>query len=283
MTTLSHLLAAGPGWHVRDIICTAGPADAVYEEQHAHCCIAIVRSGSFRYRSRQGGAVLAPGSILLGNRGACFECGHEHATGDRCLSFQFQPGYLEKIVSGVPGARRMEFTEAHLPPSPALARLVAEAEAADGDASEFEEIATRLAGAVAFQLAGARPAPAAPSARDGRRISAALRWIEAHSEEPLSLSAIAREAAMSPYHFLRSFRASIGMTPHQYLLRTRLHRAAVTLRRSDLPVASIAFDCGFGDLSTFNRRFKRVMGESPTAYRAGAGRPALLPGLALPR
>ncbi|KUL97079.1 hypothetical protein DK26_03940 [Bosea sp. WAO] len=54
---------------------------------------------------------------------------------------------------------------------------------------------------------------------------------------------------------------------HQYLLRTRLHRAAVALRRSDLPVAEIAFDCGFGDLSTFNRRFKRVMGASPTAYR----------------
>lgn len=282
MTTSSHLLASGPGWHVRDIACTAGPADPAYEEQHAHCCIAIVRSGSFQYRSRQGGAVLAPGAILLGNQGACFECGHEHATGDRCLSFQFEPGHLERIVAGVPGARRTEFAQAHLPPSPALAGLVAAAEAADGDAGALEEIATRLAGAVAIQLAEKKPAATTPSARDARRISAALRWIEAHCDEPLMLSDIAREAAMSPYHFLRSFRALIGTTPHQYLLRTRLHRAAVALRRSDLPVAGIAFDCGFGDLSTFNRRFRRVMGASPTAYRSGNGRPASPPGLARP-
>lgn len=268
MTAFSHLLASGPGWHVRDIVCRAGPADAVYEEQHAQCCIAIVRSGSFQYRSRQGRAVLAPGAILLGNQGACFECGHEHATGDRCLAFQFEAGHLESIVAGVPGARRTEFAQTHLPPSPMLARLIADAEAADGDAGELEEIATRLAGAVASQLAGSGPAPITPSARDDRRISAALRWIEARSDEPLTLLEIAREAAMSPYHFLRSFRTSVGMTPHQYLLRTRLHRAAIALRRSEAPVAEIAFDCGFGDLSTFNRRFKRMMGASPTAYRS---------------
>jgi AraC family transcriptional regulator len=58
------------------------------------------------------------------------------------------------------------------------------------------------------------------------------------------------------------------MTPHQFVLRTRLHRAAVRLRRTDEPVSAIAFDAGFSDLSTFNRRFRRVMRLSPSAYRA---------------
>jgi AraC family transcriptional regulator len=79
-----------------------------------------------------------------------------------------------------------------------------------------------------------------------------LRAIERNAREPLSLVALAREAAMSPYHFLRTFRALVGMTPHQYVLRTRLHRAAVRLRRSNDPVSTIAFDEGFNDLSTFN-------------------------------
>jgi AraC family transcriptional regulator len=55
------------------------------------------------------------------------------------------------------------------------------------------------------------------------------------------------------------------------VLRTRLHRAAVQLARSDQPVAAIAFEAGFNDLSTFNRRFRRLLGSSPTAYRARAG------------
>jgi AraC family transcriptional regulator len=60
------------------------------------------------------------------------------------------------------------------------------------------------------------------------------------------------------------------------VLRTRLHRAAVRLRRSRESVAAIAFDAGFNDLSTFNRRFRRVMGVSPSAYRI-ARRPATPP------
>ena len=268
MTATAHILASGPGWRVSDIVCTAGPNDRAFEEEHPQHCIAIVRSGSFRYRSTQGSAVLAPGSLLLGNRGGCFECGHEHAAGDRCLAFQFAPAWLEGIVAVVPGARRLDFARSHLPPLPTLAGLVAEAEIAAGEAEGLEEIVLRLAGAVASVLSDEKRGVETPSTRDQQRITRALRHIEAHCEEALSLDALARQAAMSPYHFLRTFRALVGMTPHQYVLRTRLHRAALLLRRTKQPVAGIAFDCGFGDLSTFNRRFRRVMGASPSEYRS---------------
>ncbi|MGH8284742.1 MAG: helix-turn-helix transcriptional regulator [Steroidobacteraceae bacterium] len=62
------------------------------------------------------------------------------------------------------------------------------------------------------------------------------------------------------------------MTPHQFILHRRLHHAAVSLRASQAPVSSIALDSGFADLSTFNRRFRRVMGVSPSAFRAGRAR-----------
>jgi AraC family transcriptional regulator len=275
MSLTSRVLASGPGWSVSDVICTAGPRDRPYEERHETVSIAAVTAGTFQYRTATGRAVLAPGGILLGNVGACFECGHEHGTGDRCLAFSCAPALLESILSTVPGARRTTFAVPHLPPLPELMPLLAMAEAArdEEDAAELEETALRLAGAVAATLA-AVPSPApAPSRRDERRITGALRRIEAEAHGPLALADLAREAGMSPYHFLRTFRQVVGMTPHQLVLRTRLNRAAVRLRTSAEPVSAIAFDAGFGDLSTFNRRFRRLMGCSPGAYRAVRSKP----------
>ena len=274
MALASRLLASGSGWRVEDAVCSYGPHDRPYEEQHDAVCIAAVTAGTFRYRSTLGSAVLAPGALLLGNDRHCFECGHEHGVGDRCLSFQFTPAFLQGVVAAVPGARGLAFTVPRLPPHPALLPIVAAAEAAreNGDEAEFEELALRLAGAVFAALAGTKGGGRAPG-RDGeKRIAAALHHIEAQADEPLSLSDLARAAAMSPYHFLRTFRAVVGMTPHQFILHTRMHRAAVRLRRTSDSISAIAFMAGFGDLSTFNRRFQRIMGQSPSAYRASSRR-----------
>lgn len=268
MGTLARRLASGPGWSVSDIVCDSGPRDRPFEERHGAVCIAAVTQGTFQYRSAQGTAVLAPGAVLLGNAGTCFECGHEHDTGDRCLAFHFAPDHLEAVATSVPGARRATFCAPCLPPLQSLLPLVAAAEAArdDGDLTELEELGWRLAGAVVRAETG-RPAGSV-SPRDERRVTEALRWIEARAHERISLAELARTAATSPYHFLRTFSRVVGMTPHQYVLRTRLHHAAVRLRGSMQPVSEIALDVGFDDLSTFNRRFRRVMGVSPTSYRA---------------
>jgi AraC family transcriptional regulator len=263
------LLASGPGWSVSDFVCGAGPRDPSVQEQHATTCIAVVTEGSFQYRSTHGAAVLVPGALLLGNAGYCFECGHEHATGDRCLAFNFTPDCLEAIAAAVPGVRRTAFPVPHLPPLPLLAPVLADAEAArdEGDSEELEELSLELSGAVLSMLTGADGRTRSPRALDQLRLTNALRRIEAEASEPLALADLAREASMSRYHFLRSFRRMVGLTPHQYVLRTRLHRAAVRLRRSTESISAIAFDAGFNDLSTFNRRFRRVMGASPGAYR----------------
>jgi AraC family transcriptional regulator len=267
------LLASGTGWRVEDVVCTAGPHDRPFEERHDDACIAAVTHGTFRYRSTHGSAVLAPGALLLGNSFHCFECSHDHGVGDRCLSFRFAPEFLEAVGAAVPGARRISFPGPRLPPNQASLTVVAAAEIArdDGDADAFEEVALRLAGVAMGAFAKSGAGAPATSGRDEKRIGAALRHIEARADEPLSLSDLAHLAAMSPYHFLRTFRAVVGMTPHQYILHTRLKRAAVRLRRSSVSISAIAFASGFGDLSTFNRRFARIMGMSPSAYRASSG------------
>ena len=267
MSITSQLLASGPGWRVFDVICTHGPHSRPFEEQRAEYSIAAVTAGTFRYRTRSGAATLVPGSVLLGEAGACYECGHTHSRGDRCLAFHFTPRLWE-----ADGGQARPFNAPALPPLPQMTPVLTAAEAArdDGDQAAFEELALRLAGAITGVLGDVRKSARRATARDEKRIAAAVRRIERDAAQPLSLAALAREAAMSRYHFLRTFSQVIGLTPHQFVLRTRLHRAALQLRRSDEVIAAIAYDCGFNDLSTFNRRFRRVMGVSPADYRLRA-------------
>jgi AraC family transcriptional regulator len=145
------LLASGPGWRAEDVVCTCGPHDRSFEEQHEDACIAAVTGGSFQYRSTLGSAVLTPGALVLGNQRQAFQCSHEHGIGDRCLAFHFTPAFLEGVAATVPGARHITFTTPRLPPDPALSSIVAAAESArdERDQAELEEVALRLAGAVA--------------------------------------------------------------------------------------------------------------------------------------
>ena len=99
------------------------------------------------------------------------------------------------------------------------------------------------------------------------RVTRAVRRIERDPCDGLSLSELAREARLSPYHFLRTFQRLTGVTPHQYVLRTRLREAAVRLAAEPGRVADVAFDSGFGDVSNFNHAFRAEFGVSPRGYR----------------
>jgi AraC family transcriptional regulator len=138
------------------------------------------------------------------------------------------------------------------------------AEAADDDLG-FEEAALRVGAAAVTVESGA--GVAVRNLRQERRVTEVLRRIEAEPEEPMTLWQLARDAAMSPYHFLRTFKAISGVTPYQFVLTQRLRRAAVRLRRTTDPISAIAYEAGFNDLSTFNRRFRRIMGMTPGAWR----------------
>ena len=101
-------------------------------------------------------------------------------------------------------------------------------------------------------------------------MSDVLRYMAAHSAQPHTITALAGMAKLSPYHFLRSFKAVTGVTPHQWLLRARLRDAAGKLAATKVPVTDIALDVGFEDLSNFTRTFHAEFGASPRQYRVAA-------------
>lgn len=266
-TATARPLARGDGWRVVDVICTSGPDDRPFEEAHANVSISMIVAGTFQYRTQKRRELMAPGSILLGNPGQAYECAHEHGRGDRCISFQYTPAFFERLVQSRPGFRAVR-----LPPLRAASPLIARACAALGGAAEasWEELAVEVA-ARTLRLANDvdvddRAAPAAQNAIS--RVSRAVRAIELHYDDALSLDALAHDAGLSPYHFLRTFTRITGVTPHQFALRARLRDAATRLALDDARVIDVALDSGFGDVSNFNRTFRAEFGVAPRQYRA---------------
>src|ERR671925_1343610 len=85
--------------------------------------------------------------------------------------------------------------------------------------------------------------------------------------QPLDVPALARIAVVSEAHFIRTFRATFGETPHRYLQRRRVERSMFLLRETDRSVTDICFEVGFTSLGTFSRTFREIVGESPSTYR----------------
>jgi AraC family transcriptional regulator len=256
---------------VSDVVCAAGPRDQPFEEQHSRTSIAMVIGGTFQYRTSTGHALMTPGSWLLGNAGDCFICGHEHGTGDRCVSFSYTQEFCERIADGA-GIRRPRFRTARLAPMRILSPLMAKASAvlAGTDHAKCEELGTQVL-AEAIQLdRGDAPAPTDADPSSLARVTRVVRMIDNDPEVPHDLSNLARTARLSRYHFLRTFEGLTGTTPHQYLLRMRLRRAATRVRTEPTRILDIALGCGFGDVSNFNRAFRAEFGVSPRAYRSRA-------------
>jgi AraC-like DNA-binding protein len=104
-----------------------------------------------------------------------------------------------------------------------------------------------------------------------RRLLRARDAMDRAYAEPLNVRTVAAVAYVSPAHFIRTFRAVFGETPHRYLQRRRVERSMFLLRETDRSVTDICFDVGFTSLGTFSRTFREIVGETPSAYRQGHG------------
>jgi len=249
---------------VSDFRCTTGPDDKPFVEQYGSHSISYVRKGSFGCRCRGRSFELVAGSILVGYPGDEFVCTHDHVCGDECLTFFFAADLVEAI-----GDRPEAWRIGSAPPLPELIVLVELAQAAACGRSDIglDEIGQIFASRFVEVVSGRRNAPAPAKARDRRRAVETALWIDANSHQQIDLDAAAAQAELSPFHFLRLFSGVLGVTPHQYLVRSRLRHAARLLAEEERAVTDIAYDVGFGDLSNFVRTFHRAAGASPLRFR----------------
>jgi AraC family transcriptional regulator len=253
---------------VLDYRCDAKPGAPTFAEEHATFSISYVRRGSFGCRTRGKIYELVPGSIFVGYPGDEFVCTHDHhIAGDECTSFQFTRECASRF-----GESSKAWRVGVVPPLAELAVLGELAQSVVNGRSDvsLDEIALALIARFVALVGGHDRTGFVTSARDRRRVIAAALLLDENAHDPLSLDSLASEVGLSPFHFLRLFGRILGVTPHQYLVRSRLRRALRLLAESERSITDVALEVGFGDLSNFVRTFHRAARASPRAFRKAA-------------
>jgi AraC family transcriptional regulator len=253
---------------VFDYRCNAGPTDEPFVELHSSFSVSYVRRGSFGCRTRGESFELVAGSLMVGHPGDEYMCTHHHhVCGDECLSFQLAPALVEAI-----GNNTETWRIGCVPPLSELMVLGELAQAAAEGTSDLglDEVGLLIAARFVEVVSRRELSSSKASGPDRRRAVEAALWMDAHSDAPIDLDRAASQVGLSPFHFLRLFTKVLGVTPHQYLVRSRLRHAARLLVDVARPITDIALDVGFADLSNFVRTFHRAAGVSPRRFRLAA-------------
>jgi AraC family transcriptional regulator len=142
--------------------------------------------------------------------------------------------------------------------------------------SELEEYLRRAAAILETVGEEPPPPPPAPEPRIGLapwQIRRVLAHVEMKLDTPLRNDDLAAIANLSSFHFCRVFRKSVGVTPHEYIMRRRVERAQGLMLSTDASLSQIAADCGLADQAHLTRVFRKAVGESPSAWRKARATP----------
>lgn len=238
-------------------------------EPHTHDAygIGVIDQGVERFRYR-GSELLAPQhAVVLMNPDELHTGRAETPGGWRYRMVYVEPALMQRLV----GARGVWFDQTVLERDAHTARVVsavlaklwrahaAEPLAVDGHLAALADVLRPFAG-VADKASGEAPHP----------MQGVLNYLEANLSQALSLGDLAQVAGLSPYHFLRKFKAQYHATPHQMLMARRLYRAKCLLANGERP-ADVAAAVGLVDQSHLNRSFVRRYGVTPARYRQQVG------------
>ncbi len=241
--------------------CAADPAGPAAQWTYETAAIGFVTSGWFEYASEDQTTLAAPGSVILGNAGEPFSVRHVDTRGNRRLVVSFENELLEEVANEAGVSPRFEHIA--LPPSQAATRMFGLIRGLSQPGGKD------LLYPLAHAALTAREDRAAEriSSRDRMRVQDAVSHIEEHFGEACTLQTLADVARLSRFHFVRMFGAVVGQSPNQYLINTRMRAASDRLITTTTPIAQIAFDVGFNDISHFYSCFRDAFGCTPRQWR----------------
>ena len=217
---------------------------------------------------------LAPGAGWVNPAGQPFSLRVRSAGPHAYVRISIDPLRFDRLVSAsgdyaAPVALRRTFGIGGPQVQHLVSALAEEAKAGTPSGVVFVDTLTSALGIQLLKQAGTPAAPPAP-ARGGlapavrRRV---LALMDASATAHLTIDVLAREAGLSPAHFARAFKESVGRAPHQHLLTLRLERARRLLDAPGAALSDVALQTGFADQAHFTRFFKRQFGITPGSLR----------------
>jgi AraC family transcriptional regulator len=256
----------GPaGYSIADLSCLPAVqrhAEGIYTETG----VALVLSGTFEHLSDNRSCIAVPGSLVFANKRAEFSCRHRGLERNRRIVMFFSEQLLEPLAADL----RLDAPRFHAglaPPSRLTTRIAGLLLKTARRAVDSDEAAVAIAH-ICLAASGRFSSDKATDL-DTRRVLEVVRYINAHFAEPCSLDALAAVASMNRFRFAKRFRAVTGETANQYVINRRLSAAATLLASTRAPIAEIAFEVGFNDLSYFDACFRSVFGCAPSIWRRG--------------
>lgn len=203
--------------------------------------------------------------------GQRYESRNDYRVPPRITYFYLEPSWFPTWpeTSGNPRipAARLFFDDPELWKTIGKLNAAIEAPASD-DTSYLEALGSVLVHELARMDVGAgEPKAIARGGLAAWQQRVAVEHIEAHLAETLQLAELAALVRLSPWHFCRAFKQSVGLPPLRYRCARRMERARQFLAQGDMPVTEIGLELGFSETSSFTAAFRRVVGLTPTAYR----------------
>jgi AraC family transcriptional regulator len=188
------------------------------------------------------------------------------------ISIILEPQYVADVVQDGLPPHRIEFVSQRAVADPTIAwcarKFQAELTAdAPNDLLYVDTVTTGLILHLLANYGVATPKVIAPRGKlNSFQLRAVVEFVHSNLADDVSLTALAKQAHISPFHFARLFRRTVGLPPHQFVMRLRVHRAIALLRRERMPLADVAIACGFHDQPHFIHAFRTVTGTTPTQY-----------------
>jgi AraC family transcriptional regulator len=226
----------------------------------------------WRSQGKQGNKIGGPGSIVLSSRGT------EHSVSfpkpiERVV-LNLEPSVFQHAIPENDRGRDVELREQWAVPDPQVEYIIraleAELEAGVPGGRLFGDCLL-CALAVRLSCSYSVSPPRGPKPRSGlprARLNRVIEYIEENLDQKVALTTLAETAGMSAHYFAELFKQSVHVSPHQYLLRRRVERARKLLNHPEVTVLEAAVRCGFSDPSHFTKIFRRIVGLTPTGYRA---------------